>query len=457
MSDEKGNIFRENKLLWKLVNASYDGMFLTDSTGMVVYCNDSYQRISGLNRENILNRQISDLVNDRIIPDAVTPDVIAQKKPLTKVINYFHGVSALVTGTPIFDGQELVWVLSNVRDITQLNQLKEQVGEYSRRLRQAERAARDDNKFLAVSKEMENIVKTASRVASFSSPVLIQGESGVGKDMLARYIHDCSDVSENRPFVQINCSAIPETLLESELFGYESGAFTGASAQNKGAFERADGGTLFLDEIGDAPLPVQVKLLRALEEREIRRVGGQQAFKVDVRVVSATHRDLHERVAEGLFREDLLYRVNVVNITVPPLRRRLADIRPLANRFIAQAAEAHHRTVARVAESFYQALERYEWPGNIRQLRNVVEAAVLLCTGPELTAQSVSLPAAPPRAEDGGESFELPEGMTLEQLERAVLMKTLQRYQGNRTLTAERLGLSRRTIQRKVKEHGLSL
>ena len=149
-------------------------------------------------------------------------------------------------------------------------------------------------------------------------------------------------------------------------------------------------------------------------------------------------RDLHERVAEGLFREDLLYRVNVVNITVPPLRRRLADIRPLANRFIAQAAETHHRTVTRVAEGFYQALERYEWPGNIRQLRNVVEAAVLLCTDPELTAQSVSLPAAPPRGEGGPESFELPEGMTLEQLERAVLMKTLQRYQGNRTLTAER-------------------
>ena len=251
MSDEKGNIFRENKLLWKLVNASYDGMFLTDSKGMVVYCNDSYQRISGLNREKILNRQISDLLKDRIIPDAVTPDVIAEKKPVTKVINYYHGVSALVTGTPIFDGNELVWVLSNVRDITQLNQLKEQVGEYSRRLRQAERAARDDNKFLAVSKEMENIVKTASRVASFSSPVLIQGESGVGKDMLARYIHDCSDVSESRPFVQINCSAIPETLLESELFGYEAGAFTGASSKGKmGLWELADNGTLFLDEIG---------------------------------------------------------------------------------------------------------------------------------------------------------------------------------------------------------------
>ena len=307
---------------------------------------------------------------------------------------------------------------------------------------------------VAESEPMRAVIAQVEALADTMATVMIQGESGTGKELVARALHADSRRAAG-PFVAVNCGAFAESLLESELFGHEKGAFTGASAQNKGAFERADGGTLFLDEIGDAPLPVQVKLLRALEEREIRRVGGQQPFKVDVRVVSATHRDLHERVAEGLFREDLLYRVNVVNITVPPLRQRLADIRPLANRFIAQAAEAHHRTVTRVVEGFYQALERYEWPGNIRQLRNVVEAAVLLCTGPELTAQSVSLPAAPPRAEGGPESFELPEGMTLEQLERAVLMKTLQRYQGNRTLTAERLGLSRRTIQRKVKEHGL--
>jgi len=309
---------------------------------------------------------------------------------------------------------------------------------------------------VAESEPMRAVIAQVEALADTMATVMILGESGTGKELVARALHADSRRATG-PFVAVNCGAFAESLLESELFGHEKGSFTGASSQSKGAFERADGGTLFLDEIGDAPLPVQVKLLRALEEREIRRVGGQQAFKVDVRVVSATHRDLHERVAEGLFREDLLYRVNVVSITVPPLRRRLADIRPLANRFIAQAAEAHHRTVARVDEGFYQALERYEWPGNIRQLRNVVEAAVLLCAGPELTAQSVSLPAAPPRAEDGGESFELPEGMTLEQLERAILLKTLQRYQGNRTLTAERLGLSRRTIQRKVKEHGLPL
>ncbi|NLF23264.1 MAG: sigma-54-dependent Fis family transcriptional regulator [Lentisphaerae bacterium] len=307
---------------------------------------------------------------------------------------------------------------------------------------------------VAESDAMRTVIAQIESLADTMATVMIQGESGTGKELVARALHADSRRVKG-PFVAVNCGAFAESLLESELFGHEKGSFTGASSQSKGAFERADGGTLFLDEIGDAPLAVQVKLLRALEEREIRRVGGQQAFKVDVRVVSATHRDLNERVAEGLFREDLLYRVNVVNITVPPLRQRPADIRPLATRFIAQACDTHQRRIVHVAESFYRVLERYEWPGNIRQLRNVVEASVLLCSGPELTDQSVSLPAVPPGGGVGLDEFELPEGMTLEQLERAVLRKTLERYQGNRTLTAERLGLSRRTIQRKVKEHGL--
>ncbi len=307
---------------------------------------------------------------------------------------------------------------------------------------------------VAESEPMRAVIAQVEALADTLATVMIQGESGTGKELVARALHADSRRVKG-PFIAVNCGAFAESLLESELFGHEKGSFTGASAQSKGAFERADGGTLFLDEIGDAPLAVQVKLLRALEEREIRRVGGQQAFKVDVRVVSATHRDLNERVAAGLFREDLLYRVNVVNITVPPLRQRVADIRPLANRFIAQACETHRRTIGRVAESFYQVLERYEWPGNIRQLRNVVEAAVLLCMGPELNERSVSLPVAPGREAGGLDDVVLPEGLTLEGLERVVLLKTLQRYQGNRTLTAERLGLSRRTIQRKVKEHGL--
>jgi DNA-binding NtrC family response regulator len=286
--------------------------------------------------------------------------------------------------------------------------------------------------------------------------ILICGESGTGKELVARALHVDSKRAAG-PFVAVNCGAFAETLLESELFGHEKGAFTGASATHKGAFERADGGTLFLDEIGDAPASVQVKLLRALEEKEVRRVGGREVFKVNVRLVSATNKDLEAMVAGGSFREDLLYRLNVVTLRVPPLRERREDIRPMADRFIARAAAENSRTVTSVKPDFYAALEAHDWPGNVRQLRNAMESAVLLSPYGVLTAASVSLPGGRALASSAaaGGALAIPEGMTLDQLERAVLETKLQQNAGNRTLTADQLGLSRRTIQRKIKEHHL--
>lgn len=302
---------------------------------------------------------------------------------------------------------------------------------------------------------LQEVFRAIGRLSQSHATVLINGESGTGKELVARALHRHSP-RKDAPFIAINTAAIPRDLLESELFGHEKGAFTGASSQHAGAFERADGGTLFLDEIGDAPANVQVKLLRALEEREIRRVGGREAFKVDVRLVSASNRDLHELIADGAFREDLLYRVNVVTISLPPLRHRREDIRPLTDRFIARAAAEHNRTVASVEPACYARLEQYDWPGNVRQLRNVVESAVLLCSGPILRAEALNIPDAGRAGGTGGAAVSFPEGMTLAEIERQVLEQTFARYHGNRTLTAEKLGLSRRTIQRKVKEHGLS-
>ena len=459
MIDEKENIARENQLLWKLVNASYDGMFLTDSTGIVVYCNDSYQRISGLNREQLIGRQISDLVKDHVIPDAVSPDVIAQKKPLTKVINYYHGVSALVTGTPIFDGHELVWVLSNVRDITQLNKLKEQVGEYSRRLRQAERAARDDNKFLAVSKEMETIVKAASRVASFSSPVLIQGESGVGKDMLARYIHDCSDVSENRPFVQINCSAIPETLLESELFGYEAGAFTGASSKGKmGLWELADNGTLFLDEIGEMPLSLQVKMLQVLQTGTIIRVGSTKKVKLNTRIIAASNSNLEKLMAAGRFRQDLYYRLNVIPIRIPPLRERKADLVPLMFYFL-EKKNLKFNLSCKISAGAVEILSGYDWPGNVRELNNMIEHLMIMTEGdiideksiPQYIVQSVKKPLYIDTP-DYFNSFNLDEIITT--VEREVIRKAIDEFGALRNVS-QHLGIDLSTLVRKKRKYKL--
>jgi DNA-binding NtrC family response regulator len=308
----------------------------------------------------------------------------------------------------------------------------------------------------AESPAMQAILRQIEALADTTATVLIQGESGTGKELVARALHVDSRRAAG-PFVAVNCGAFAESLLESELFGHEKGAFTGAFAQHKGAFERAEGGTLFLDEIGDAPPAVQVKLLRAIEEREIRRIGGQQPFQVNVRLVSATNKDLPELAAEQKFREDLLYRINVVTITLPPLRRRREDIRPLAERFFAKAKAEHQRPIIRLEPACYDRLLAYDWPGNIRQLRNVIESAVLLASGDTLTADMLNLPSssAGRAAATGGQEFQVPENMTLADIEKNVLEQSLRRAQGNRTLTAERLGLSRRTIQRKIKEHAL--
>jgi DNA-binding NtrC family response regulator len=305
---------------------------------------------------------------------------------------------------------------------------------------------------------MKAVIAQVEALADTAATVLICGESGTGKELVARALHVDSKRADG-PFIAVNCGAFAESLLESELFGHEKGAFTGAASTHKGAFERADGGTLFLDEIGDAPATVQVKLLRALEEKEVRRVGGRETLKVNVRLVSATNKDLDAMVREGTFREDLLYRLNVVTLRVPPLRERKDDIRHMADRFIARATAENNKQVTAVRPDFYTALESYEWPGNVRQLRNVIESAVLLSPGGVLSAASVALPGNRPNpavaADTASGTPIINDTMTLVEIERAVLVDRLRRNDGNRTATAEQLGLSRRTIQRKIKEHNL--
>ncbi len=304
---------------------------------------------------------------------------------------------------------------------------------------------------VAESPAMRRLVEQIQALADTTATVLLQGESGTGKEVVARALH-AESRRNTGPFVAVNCGAFTESLLESELFGHEKGAFTGASEQRKGAFERADGGTLFLDEAGSAPTPVQIKLLRVLEERELIRVGGQRTIEVDVRVISATNRDLADLVEAGEFREDLLYRLNVVTLDLPPLRQRREDIRPLAERFVMAACAEHGRPPITIDPAGFELLENQEWPGNVRQLRNVIEASVVMARGVVLRAADLQI--KPPARVSPGE-FKVPEGWTLESIERETLAQMLQRHQGNRTLVAEKLGLSRRTIQRKIKELGL--
>ncbi|MCL1921277.1 MAG: sigma-54 dependent transcriptional regulator [Kiritimatiellaeota bacterium] len=338
-------------------------------------------------------------------------------------------------------------IQSKLRRACEASRLRRKVGELSQSVRERFSSAA----IIAESPAMQDVIAHINALADTMATVLVTGESGTGKELVARALHADSKRAQG-PFIALNCGAFAESLLESELFGHEKGAFTGAASLHKGAFERADGGTLFLDEIGDAPLPVQVKLLRALEEREIRRVGGREVIRVNVRLVSATNKDLDAMVAGGTFREDLLYRVNAVTLRVPPLRGRKEDIRKMADRFIAKTCAENAKAVTAVRPDFYAALENYDWPGNVRQLRNIVESAVLLSADGVLSASALTLPGAA-RAKTG--ELSVPDGMTLEQIERAVLEARLRQNNGNRTLTADHLGLSRRTIQRKIKEHKL--
>jgi DNA-binding NtrC family response regulator len=322
-----------------------------------------------------------------------------------------------------------------------------------RRMRPVPAISGEDSGIVGNSGQMMSVFKTLARTAESDATVLVLGESGTGKEMVARLLHNRS-LRKKGPFVAINCAAIPENLLESELFGHEKGAFTGAIGRRLGRFERAQGGTLFLDEIGDMSLALQAKILRAIQEREVERVGGGSPVAVNVRIVAATNRDLHIAVREGKFREDLFYRLAVVSVQLPPLRTRGADVEQLALYFVAHYAREHARPVRAVAEDFFAVLRAHPWPGNVRQLRNAVERAVVMCEGEVLHAQhlppDVRSPESPPESVGTEEPL-----VTLEEMERRMIRRALRETANNLTTAAERLGIHRNTLRRKIAEYGL--
>ncbi|MHC5010177.1 MAG: sigma-54-dependent transcriptional regulator [Planctomycetota bacterium] len=306
---------------------------------------------------------------------------------------------------------------------------------------------------LGDTRAMERVFDIMNQVADTDATVLIRGESGTGKELVAQALHRAGP-RRNGPFIPLNCAALAEGVLESELFGHVKGAFTGATSPRKGRFEAADGGTLFLDEIGDMPLSTQAHLLRALESGEIVRVGSNEPVKTDCRLIAATNRDLDAMVAEGTFRDDLGFRLRVVQITLPPLRERLADLTRLAEHFLREAAERHGKPARSLAPETLDALMGYHWPGNVRELRNCVESMVLLGRGQALGPESV--PAYIRPLPNGPEFLERLTGRTLEEVERALVTNTLRDVGGNRERASQLLGISTRTLYRKIKEYGLS-
>jgi DNA-binding NtrC family response regulator len=326
-------------------------------------------------------------------------------------------------------------------------------------------AVADDNRpMVARDPAMQSVIALADQIAASEASILITGESGVGKEVMARYVHGKSRRA-NRPFISVNCAAIPENLLESELFGHERGAFTGAVARRIGKFEEASGGTLLLDEISEMDGRLQAKLLRALQEREIDRVGGGKPVKVDIRVIATSNRDLAQQVRDGLFREDLLYRLNVVNLRLPPLRERPGDIVALAEHFSKKYAAANGIAERPIAAEARRRLVAHRWPGNVRELENAMHRAVLLASGPEVEEYAIRLPdGAPMPASPGVETARAASlaaetasrafvGQTVAAVEQQLIIDTLGHCLGNRTHAANILGISIRTLRNKLKEY----
>ena len=300
------------------------------------------------------------------------------------------------------------------------------------------------------STEMQRIFQMVRKAADAKASVLITGESGTGKELIANALHNLSP-RKNNPFIKVHCAALSETLLESELFGHEKGAFTGAASRKRGRFELANTGSIFLDEIGEINQNVQIKILRVLQDKRFERVGGEETLEVDVRVIAATNRTLVEEIAQGRFREDLFYRLNVVHIQVPPLRDRKDDIPLMLNAFLDEFNRENNKSITGFDSRSRSALYKYDWPGNIRQLRNCVESAVVMCSGNEITLEDL-----PPTVRGAAESnvIQVPMGVTMAEAEKIIIQQNLASNQGNKTKTADILGIGRKTLHRKLEEYG---
>lgn len=300
------------------------------------------------------------------------------------------------------------------------------------------------------SEKMRRIFQMVQKVADSKASVLITGESGTGKELIANALHNLSS-RKNNPLIKVHCAALSETLLESELFGHEKGAFTGAATRTRGRFELADKGSIFLDEIGEINQTVQVKILRVLNDKRFERVGGEETLEVDVRVIAATNRNLEEEIKENRFREDLFFRLNVVNIHMPPLRERKEDIPLMINSFLDEFNRENNKSIKGFDARSRAAINRYDWPGNIRELRNCIESAVVMCSGAEISLED--LPSTVAKAEDC-DIIQIPMGTTMEEAEKVIIQQTLASNQGNKSKTAEVLGIGRKTLHRKLEEYG---
>lgn len=453
--------------LKEILEGSFDGILVTDGEGNVQFMNSSYERVSAIPRQELEGRNMRALINPVWMENSVAFVVADERRAVSKRQVTRDGRDIIVTGMPVFDGDgNIKRIVINARDITEIYHLREELlNAKSRELQHYQSVLStvnvDSEKMVAISESIKKVFLLAKRVGGFDTTVLILGESGAGKEEVARQIHR-SSLRRDHALVTINCGAIPENLLESELFGYEKGAFTGASNAGKiGLLEAADGGTVFLDEVGELPLPFQVKLLRVLETKQVTRVGGIRAKPIDVRFIAATNRNLNKMVQDRTFREDLYYRLNVVSITVPPLRQRREDILPLSLYFLNMFNHRYNQNKVMTPEVI-KRMEEYDWKGNVRELRNVVEHMVIMSPNTHLQISDVPWIIRQCGGRDAAEDPAAPAPESVTDLNLAVrqleirLLEQARKACGSTREMARYLHIDQSTVVRKLHKYGLT-
>lgn len=458
---DRETVANKIRQIFDVIESSYDGIYITDGLANTILVNKAYEKITGMKKEQMIGKNMGYLERHKYISKSATIMVLKSKQSITIEQEFKTGKKVLVSSNPIFNSQgDITMVVTNVRDVTELYELKEQLKknkEITNKYYSQVEAMRKQLAFfpdiVAKDEKMLELLEMAKKVAEVDTTVLILGETGVGKEVIAKYIHKNSKRS-SKSFIKIDCGAIPQNLIESELFGYSKGAFTGANNEGKiGFFELADNGTVFLDEIGELPYDSQVKLLRVIQENEITRVGDTKIIKIDVRVICATNRDLKLMVQNKTFREDLFYRLNVIPLTIIPLRERKSDIEPLVLHFLKKNNKKYDFNKV-ITSAAMKLLINYHWPGNVRELKNIIERTIIMSNGDKILRSDLPLEG---RKSDNKIGLDIEESAitlkdAVEKLEVELIIKTFEKYNNVRE-SAKELGIDAATFVRKRKKY----
>ncbi|OLS03589.1 sigma-54 interaction domain-containing protein [Tissierella creatinophila] len=465
----KEKLLKENPdYIFGALEFSSDGIFICDNEGKTIYVNPAYEMITGLKRSEVIGKELSKLLKENKFNISASLKVLETKEPVSLIHRYVSGRSALTTATPIYDDNEknIIGVICNTRNIEELMNLRKELENvnlikqrYSQELELLRKQHFSAKGLIYKSMAMKETLEIASTVAKFDSTILITGESGTGKEVLATFIYQNSN-RKDKAFIKVNCAAIPKNLFESELFGYMPGSFTGASDKGKaGMFELANGGTILLDEIGELTMPIQSKLLRVIQEQEVYRVGGTEPIKLDVRIIASTNRDLLKEIKNDNFREDLYFRLNVVPLQIPPLRKRAEDISEMIKYFMTKLNSKYNKNII-MSQKAEEALVNYSWPGNVRELQNIIEYMFIMNDREEICFEQlpdkilnghVLMNASIHTIENKGRLEYL-----MEVYEKTILKSALSNHSSIRK-AAKTLGINASTLSRKIKKYEIEI